>query len=224
MVTNMRIDGIIFDCDGVLVDSETIAVEIDQQMLRELGIDWSRDEITANFLGKSDAHNFKLIETLIGSELPESFVLESESRYREAFETRLQLIPGVDEVISALSVDFCVASSGSHAKIRNSLNLVGLRDAFEGKIFSSSDVSRGKPEPDLFLHAATTMGWEPVNTLVIEDSDAGIEAGLAAGMQVLAYGGGLLDHSNKDHPRIRVIKTMNEIPEVISELLLSTDW
>lgn len=214
----MEIDGVIFDCDGVLVDSETIAVDLDQQALLELGIEWTREEVIHNFLGKSDEHNLAIIESILGRKLPSNWLSDQEQVYRHQFESRLKPIPGVEQVLESLDLPFCLASSGSHAKIANSLRITNLARFFHGKIFSAADVSRGKPEPDLFLHAAASMGWDPLRTVVIEDSDAGINAGLSAGMTVIAYGGGLLSHSEKDFENLKVINSMTELQEKLNEL------
>lgn len=218
MFTGMGIAGIIFDCDGVLVDSEIIAVELDQQALQELGIEWTRDEVIHNFLGKSDAHNLAIIEDILGRSLPDDWLADLDRKYRDAFATRLKPIPGIRESLEALGLPVCVASSGSHEKIRNSLQLTDLANFFGDNIFSSSDVTRGKPEPDLFLHAAAQMGWNPANTVVVEDSNAGITAALRAGMTVIAYAGGLLSHDEKAGDKLYVIQSMTELPELLSGL------
>lgn len=211
----MSFSGIIFDCDGVLVDSEKIAVELDRQLLAELGLIWTLEEIVGNFLGKSDQHFADVVESHLGIPLPSDWAANSQNRYREAFINQLEPVEGVLQAIREINLPRCVASSGSLEKIRFTLGLTGLLDQFEPHLFSSSQVARGKPHPDLFLLAADQMGWKPRECLVVEDSDAGIEAALAAGMRVVAYGGGLLSHQDKSHENVRVISAMSELPSAV---------
>lgn len=210
-------EGIIFDCDGVLVDSETIALEIDHQMLAEIGWPLSKPEIIANFLGKSDKHFVEVVEAYLGRKLPANWGDETTRRYREAFEKNLQPIEGIEYALSQICLDSCVASSGTHEKMNFTLGLTGLISHFEGRLFSSTQVAKGKPNPDLFLFAAEQMGWQPENCVVVEDSQAGVEAALAANMKVVAYAGGFLDHLHWQNPAVKVISDMSDLPKIISE-------
>ena len=210
-------DGVIFDCDGVLVDSERIGVYIDQKVLKEIGLDFTIEEVVENFMGKSNAYFIETVEGLTGKAVPANWLAEIEQQYLEAFENKLTVVPGIVEVLDQLHLPHCVASSGTHQKMRFTLGKTGLLSRFENKLFSSTQVARGKPDPDLFLFAAEQMGWQPSRCLVVEDSGAGVQAGLAAGMKVAAYAGGFLKHDNQDHRNLVVIQEMSELTRVINE-------
>lgn len=213
---NSYFEGVIFDCDGVLVDSEVIALEIDHQMLAEIGWPLTKDQIIAAFLGKSDKYFVETVEAELGISLPENWASETTRRYREAFHESLKPVAGIEEALSLILIDKCVASSGTHEKMNFTLGLTGLLDHFDSKLFSSTQVSRGKPHPDLFLFAADQMGWQSSNCVVVEDSDAGVQAALAAGMKVVAYAGGFLDHQGWDNANVKVIDSMLQLPAVVS--------
>lgn len=213
-------DGVIFDCDGVLVDSEKIGVHIDRKVLAEVGINFTVEEVVANFMGKSDKYFIETVESIIGKSVPNNWLEEISRRYQEAFENELTPVPGIVAALDELELPHCVASSGSHEKMRFTLGKTGLLERFENKLFSSTQVERGKPHPDLFLFAAKQMGWEPERCLVVEDSHAGVEAGLAAGMKVAAYAGGFLKHDDRNHQNLVVIQEMAELKRVLSEPLL----
>lgn len=213
-------DGVIFDCDGVLVDSEKIGVHIDRKVLAEVGLNFTVEEVVANFMGKSDKYFIETVESMIGRPVPNNWLEEISRRYQEAFENELTPVPGIVAALDELELPHCVASSGSHEKMRFTLGKTGLLERFENKLFSSTQVERGKPHPDLFLFAAKKMGWEPERCLVVEDSHAGVEAGLAAGMKVAAYAGGFLKHDDRSHQNLVVIQEMAELKRVLSEPLL----
>ncbi|MFM2030552.1 MAG: hypothetical protein RI927_172 [Actinomycetota bacterium] len=213
-------DGVIFDCDGVLVDSEKIGVHIDRKVLAEVGINFTVEEVVANFMGKSDKYFIETVESMIGKPVPNNWLEEISRRYQEAFENELTPVPGIVAALDELELPHCVASSGSHEKMRFTLGKTGLLERFENKLFSSTQVERGKPHPDLFLFAAKQMGWEPERCLVVEDSHAGVEAGLAAGMKVAAYAGGFLKHDDRSHQNLVVIQEMAALKRVLSEPLL----
>lgn len=213
-------DGVIFDCDGVLVDSEKIGVHIDRKVLAEVGLNFTVEEVVANFMGKSDKYFIETVESMIGKPVPNNWLEEISRRYQEAFENELTPVPGIVAALDELELPHCVASSGSHEKMRFTLGKTGLLERFENKLFSSTQVERGKPHPDLFLFAAKQMGWEPERCLVVEDSHAGVEAGLAAGMKVAAYAGGFLKHDDRSHQNLVVIQEMAALKRVLSEPLL----
>lgn len=191
MTFSPRAELIVFDCDGVLVDSERLSVDIDRRVLAEFGWDLTVEEIVHRFVGRSGAHFRAEVEEYVGRSLPDDWEAPYERWYAEAFERDLEAVPGVLAAIDAIQMRTCVASSGSHAKIRTTLGLTGLLPRFEGRIFSAEDVDNGKPSPDLFLHAAASMGVAPAGCIVIEDSRFGVQAARAAGMHVLGYAGGL---------------------------------
>lgn len=210
-------DGVIFDCDGVLVDSERIGVHIDRQVLSEVGLEFTLEEVVKNFMGKSDKYFVETVESLIGTKVPENWLAEVGRRYNEAFENELTSVAGIEAALDEIDLPYCVASSGTHEKMQLTLGKTGLISRFEKKLFSSTQVARGKPHPDLFLFAADQMGWQPHRCVVVEDSHAGVEAGLAAGMRVVAYAGGFLKHDEYEHKNLRVIQEMAELPRFLSE-------
>ena len=184
----------IFDCDGVLVDSERLAVRVDVEVLGEMGWVLSEEEVVARFVGRPHAHMAEQLALYLGRELPAGWEETFGHRYISVFEAELTPVPGVVEAVDAIAAAVsatCVASSSSHRHLRFALGLTGLYERFEGRIFSAHDVAQGKPAPDVFLHAASTMGVAPSRCAVVEDSVPGVTAGLAAGMSVYAYCGGV---------------------------------
>ncbi len=181
---------VIFDCDGVLIDSEMISARMLVEELSKLGLSIDLDYVARHFLGRSYPVVMETIRREFGLDLPPAF----EDRYRErllaAFQTDLRIMPGVRAVIERLAVPCCVATSSSPRRVAMSLALVGLAPLVEGRVFTASQVSRGKPAPDLFLFAAAQMGVAPAECLVIEDSLTGIRAARAAEMPVWRFTGG----------------------------------
>jgi len=179
---------IIFDCDGVLVDSESLANRVLTQALNEVGLAWSFDEVCRRLIGLSMKRCVELIEVELGQPLPADFLeqLQRET-FRSFYDAPLQSIAGVSELIETLTVDFCVASSGEPEKMRTTLGITKLLSHFEGKMFSAVQVARGKPAPDLFLFAAERCGVPASECVVIEDSEPGVLAAVAAGMPVWGY-------------------------------------
>jgi HAD superfamily hydrolase (TIGR01509 family) len=184
---------VIFDCDGVLVDSEPLANKSFSAALKPHGLDWSIEETMGRLMGRSLKSCVEIVEAEIGRKLPEDFVEKmQEVTYRSFRDAPLQPVLGVKDAVVALQqagFATCVASSGSPEKMEFTLGLTGLWDLFDGRIFSASHVSRGKPFPDLFLHAAIEMNEQPFVCTVVEDSVPGIQAARAAGMRALAYAG-----------------------------------
>jgi HAD superfamily hydrolase (TIGR01509 family) len=185
----MRPDLVIFDCDGVLVDSEPIANRIFVEHLARNGIAMTIDEALRDLAGRSLPSCVALLEARHGRRLPADFTDTLQAATMRAFETELRPVPGIAAALDRIAGATCVASSSAHAKIRLSLGLTRMLERFEGRIFSASEVARGKPFPDLFLHAAARMGHASARCTVIEDAIPGVEAGVAAGMRVLAYAG-----------------------------------
>lgn len=193
-----EIDLVILDCDGVLIDSEVISAQMLIEELATLGVNIDLRYVARNFLGRSYPTVMAQIRADFGLNLSPEFEAQYRNRLLEEFEKRLQIMPGVAEVISALSVPCCVATSSSPRRVEMSLKLVGLWDRLADVTFTASLVERGKPAPDLFLLVAERMGADPVRCLVIEDSLSGVRAGLAAGMQVWRFVGG--SHMRPDPP------------------------
>jgi len=177
---------IIFDSDGVLVDSETLSGRVFQEMARELGFDLDFETAVEQFAGTSMKENLQFIRENIRGSLPEDFEQEFRQRTYEVFKSELKAVEGVHDVIKKLRCPFCVASSGPAEKVRLNLGLVNLLDQFEGRIYSSYDIGKWKPDPGIFLYAAKEMGFTPEQCLVIEDSASGIRAAISGGFMVFA--------------------------------------
>jgi HAD superfamily hydrolase (TIGR01509 family) len=181
---------VIFDCDGVLIDSEIISARMLIAELARLGVVIDLDYVSRHFLGRSYPVVIDQIRREFGLDLPPEFEGQYRERLLEGFRQGLQIMPGVRAVLTGLGVPWCVATSSTPRRAAMSLGLVGLDDLVLPRLFTASQVARGKPAPDLFLFAAAEMGADPATCLVIEDSLTGIRAGLAAGMQVWRFTGG----------------------------------
>lgn len=207
---------VIFDCDGVLVDSERLTVRVDAHVLAAFGWPLTEEEIIERFVGRSDATMRAELGRHLGRELPEDWDRAFAPLYREAFERELQPVDGITDALDRIPLRTCVASSGTHEKMAFTLGRTGLYDRFAGRIFSATEVARGKPAPDLFLHAAVSLGVAPSACAVVEDSRAGVEAARAAGMWVFAYGGGVTPASRLEGPCTTVFRDMRELPGLIA--------
>ncbi|KIQ03124.1 hydrolase [Agrobacterium tumefaciens] len=181
---------LIFDCDGVLVDSEPLSIAVLIEMVAHQGVQMTEAEAYERFLGRSVASMTKTLWDEYGIETDIDFLEHMRRILFERFRAELKAINGIAETLDELSVARCVASSSQPERIRYSLSLTGLLERFEPHIFSATMVKNGKPAPDLFLHAAEKMQVAPANCIVIEDSPAGIIAAKAAGMRVFAFTGG----------------------------------
>ena len=180
----------IFDCDGVLVDSEPIAARLTAEAVSELGWPMSAEQAKAEFLGDTFSNIIRRVEDKLGHAVPADWPARSQANLLAALERELQPVPGVRSAIDALvaaGVSLAVGSQGSHQKMKLTLGVTGLLPYFEGRIFSASQVAQPKPAPDLFLLAAETLGFSPAQTVVVEDSTRGVKAALAAGMRILGY-------------------------------------
>jgi HAD superfamily hydrolase (TIGR01509 family) len=184
---------VIFDCDGVLVDSEPLSNTVFARALKREGLDWTVEETMRRLMGRSVKACVEIIEGLLARQLPEDFVHKLQAETLQAFrDAPLQPVPGINEAIDrieAAGVSTCIASSGGFDKMDVSLGVTGLLARFEGRIFSATQVSRPKPFPDLFLHAAIAMNEQPFDCVVVEDSVPGVRAAKSAGMRVLGYTG-----------------------------------
>lgn len=177
----------IFDCDGVLVDSERLSHIVLREMMIELGVSISFEETVHRFIGTSTPVCLARVAELVKRPLPTDFFAQFARRTRLAFEAGLKAVPGVEDVLDSILVPYCVASNGDHAKVNFTLDHTGLLGRFEGRIFTAEDVERPKPAPDLFLHAARTLGADPKSTTVIEDTPTGIAAAKSAGMRAVGF-------------------------------------
>lgn len=181
---------LIFDCDGVLVDSEPVSIAVLIEMVAHQGVQMTEAEAYERFLGRSVASMTTTLWEEYGIETDIDFLEHMRRILFERFRAELKAINGIAETLDELSVARCVASSSQPERIRFSLGLTGLLERFEPHIFSATMVKNGKPAPDLFLHAAEKMQADPADCIVIEDSPAGIIAAKAAGMRVFAFTGG----------------------------------
>jgi HAD superfamily hydrolase (TIGR01509 family) len=181
---------VIFDCDGVLVDSEAIANRIMAEHITATGVPITYQDCRARFVGGTLQRVMDTVEQWLGKPLPPGWKEDFEARRNEAFRRELKAVAGIEDVLASLTAaetEFCVASSGSFEKMELTLGLTGLKRYFGERLFSASMVAHGKPAPDIFLYAAEQMGYLPETCVVVEDSPTGVTAAVAAGMRVLAY-------------------------------------
>jgi len=181
---------VIFDCDGVLVDSEPISCRVMAEALTAEGLPYTTEEIYRDFMGRAWADSLAIIEKRLGRPAREGFTEDFRAARDTALAAEVTPVDGVQGAIAAVEsagIERCVASSGNHEKIRLTLGETGLLPLFESAIFSATEVERGKPAPDLFLHAARSMGHEPERCAVVEDTPVGISAARAAGMTALGF-------------------------------------
>ncbi|MEW1700693.1 HAD family hydrolase [Streptomyces sp. NPDC093249] len=213
----MRYDLVIFDNDGVLVDSEPISNTLLAAYLTELGHPTTYEESVRDYMGSAMHRIHDLVEERGGQQLPADFDETFHARVFAAFQERLEGVPGAGKVVELLAqsgVPYCVASSGSHERIRVGHRKTGLDAWFRDEIvFSAEDVGRGKPAPDLFLHAAARMGVEPRRCVVVEDSALGVRAAVAAGMDV--YGFTAMTPAEKLTGATGYFGTMDELPVIL---------
>jgi HAD superfamily hydrolase (TIGR01509 family) len=212
-----RFDLVIFDCDGVLVDSERLSIRLDVELLDRLGWPLTEDEVVDRWVGRTDAAMRADIEAHLGRDIGPEWEAFSE-RYLRAFAAELRPVDGIEDAVDAIQAAgfaTCVASSGDAAKIRRNLAITGLAERFGDRIFSADDVEHGKPAPDLFLHAAVAMGAAPDRTAVVEDSAHGVAAGLAARMTVFGYAGGVTPADRLGGPGVEIFDDMRDLPRLV---------
>ena len=178
---------VIFDCDGVLVDSEPIVNRIFVEMLTEIGLVMTYEQAVQTFVGKSSATCIEIVERSLGKPVPSGFLDRCRERETDALTRELQSVPGIELVLENLTILKCVASNSSLRHVNLVLQLTGLIHHFNGKLFSANQVARPKPFPDVYLHAAHQMGVSPADCVVVEDSVTGVQAAYAAGMKVFGY-------------------------------------
>ncbi len=177
-------DAVIFDCDGTLVDSETLGLEVMTRFLAELGLQLELADALERYAGLKMSETVRRLESRFERALPEGFVPELRERMARAFEERLQPVPGAREILERIPVPMCVASNGPRQKMDLTLEVTGLRRFFGDRIYSAYEVGAWKPDPLLLLHAAEQLGVAPRRTALVEDSETGVQAGRAAGMRV----------------------------------------
>lgn len=196
-MTDSRFDLVIFDCDGVLIDSERIINRVHAETLAAYGYQINEEDLLARFCGMSDAAMLGIIEREWGRALPGFYCQRVEELIAQEYHLSLQPVAGIHKALAALKLPVCVASSGMPGQIRLGLEIAGLFEYFAPNLFSATMVARGKPAPDIFLYAAERMGADPERCLVIEDSLAGIDAALAARMTAIGFCGG--SHCGPQH-------------------------
>jgi HAD superfamily hydrolase (TIGR01509 family) len=209
------IELVIFDCDGVLVDSEPACNRVLAALLTEIGLPTTYEESVRDYQGRSLDSCLEIIEPRLGRSVPEDFAAVLNRRTFDAFRGTLEPVPGIELALDRIDLPVCVASSGPHEKMRLTLGLTGLLPRFEGRMFSAVDVGRGKPHPDLFLHAAAELRAAPERSAVVEDSALGVRAGRAAGMTVFGF-------AARSDPRelasegARVFREMAALPDLLA--------
>lgn len=226
MTTNpdrANFDLVIFDCDGVLVDSEVISCRAHAETLTRCGYPITEEQVLERFLGVSDREARLIVEAEIGRQLPDNFEAQVKSSTLRFYAGDLRAISNVAAAIAAIGLPKCVASSGTPEKIRHGLTCAGLYDTFAPSIFSATQVERGKPAPDLFLFAAEQMRVSAARCVVIEDSVPGVTAALAAGMNVLGFHGG--SHCGPGYAATlraagaaRTFDDMRQLPDLIGRI------
>lgn len=205
---------IIFDCDGVLIDSESIAIRVLVDMANDLGANMDFKESLISLKGKALNLCMDIISKRINNPLPIHFEQDYRINTFEAFRKDIQPINGIKDVVQSLNVPFCVASSGPENKIRLNLEITGLLPFFEGNIFSCYVIQKWKPEPDIFLWAAKTMGFIPSECLVIEDSVSGVKAAKTGGFDVYGY----TEHDYNNELEALATKTFGSMDDLLGML------
>lgn len=209
---------VIFDCDGVLVDTERLEATINVRVFADIGWEMTEAEIVERFVGRTNAYMFAEVERHTGKDISGDWHGKYADLYKEAFDAELAPVPGIVAALDRISLATCVASSGTYKRMHYTLGRTGLMERFEGRITSADDVEHGKPAPDLFLLAASRMGYEPEVCVVVEDSRFGVEAARAAGMRSLAFGGGVTPSERLEGPDTIVFDMMESLPDLIASL------
>lgn len=205
---------VIFDCDGVLVDSEPIGARVFAGMLWELGIVMSPEECCQRFRGSHMADCLGFIGERLGRPAPDDFAARFRDRCVAAYHTELEPIPGIHVALERIALPRCVASNGPAEKMQTTLGLTGLLEFFEDRIFSAYDIQRWKPEPDLYLHAAEQCGVAARDCVVVEDSAFGVQAAVTAGMHVLGFAPNG-EAEDLEQLGARTFRSMTELPDLL---------
>jgi HAD superfamily hydrolase (TIGR01509 family) len=207
---------VIFDCDGVLIDSEPIANRVLAEQLAAIGLEMTPEAVMAKYVGRTRDGCLELAREQLGRPLPAGFAERWDDALFEALAREVRAIDGVAQLLRSLRVPYCVASNGTPRRMRMSLEAAGLLPLVEGRLFTAAEVARPKPAPDLFLHATRRMGVEPARTAVIEDTPTGVEAAVAAGMRVLAYAAAPhAQHDALEALGARLFDDMSQVPRLL---------
>ncbi|WP_354641355.1 HAD family hydrolase [Kitasatospora camelliae] len=207
---------VVFDCDGVLVDSERIALRCQVAVGAELGWPITGAEVLELFIGRSAASVGEQVAARLGVAAARRWDERFRELHHREVEAGLAAVEGIAEALDGIGRPFCVASSGGHEKMRHTLGRTGLYERFAGRIFSAEEVARGKPAPDLFLYAAERMGFAPAACAVVEDSRYGVQAARAAGMRAFGYAGGVTPASWLEGPGTVVFEDVRKLPELLA--------
>ncbi len=218
---------VIFDCDGVLVDSEMLSAGVLMAMMAEVGFPITEDIFRHDFLGRSFASAATRTLERFGSPMPADFQIRYRTRLLQKLRGNLQRMAGVESVLAGLRVPFCLATSSSPERLAVTMSETGLGKWFEGRSFTASLVTNGKPAPDLFLLATSKMGFTPDQCVVIEDSEIGVRAGIAANMEVWHFTGGSHMKAGISLPEVvkphRVLDSMAGVHQAFCEMGISQD-
>ena len=214
-----RPGAVLFDCDGVLVDSEPLMSVVFAGMLTEIGLPYTPADTIRTFMGRSMLSCMQIVEAQLGHAAPDDFLQQVDRRANDAFERSLEAVPGVESVLDLLDVHgvpYAVASSGSHDKMQRTLGITGLLPRLAGRITSATEVLLGKPSPDVFLLAARRLGVPADECLVVEDSLLGIQAARAASMRVIGYAAMTDANAMRAAGATHVVRSMDEIPPLLA--------
>jgi HAD superfamily hydrolase (TIGR01509 family) len=207
---------VIFDCDGVLVDSEHITTHVFATALNEIGLNVTAAELYGHFYGRSTAQCLEHVTHMLGKPLPETFVPSLRQRAAAALWAEVTPVPGVAEALARIQIPICVASSGDLEKVHLTLGKTGLLSRFGPNIFTAADVSKPKPAPDIFLLAAHQNGVEPHTCAVVEDSPVGVRAGVAAGMVVFGFAARTPAHLLKEAGAHVIVSDIAQLPHLLA--------
>lgn len=216
---------IIFDCDGVLVDSEIIASEVNLEIVKDLGLDLTLDELSQRYSGLTADNIFAQVSEELNKPLPQDIAERSDKMLDEALRQSLQAVAGVHEMLDVMDDALCICSNSTTPRLEQNLILTNLLDRFHPHIFSAVEVRQNlpKPSPDVFLHAAETLGATPAQSIVIEDSSHGVEGAVAAGMRVIGFVGAshsYVGHSEKlmDAGAETTVSKLSDVPATVEAL------
>lgn len=209
------VEAIVFDCDGVLVDSEVLGMTVGQRVLADLGWQVEVPELIEKFMGSSHEHYVSEVEKKLGRALEPGWDAPYRAWYEKAYAEELREIEGISAAIERISLPMAVASNSRRARIESSLRTVGLYAKFAGSIASAEDVPQGKPAPDVYLKAAEKLGVAPERCLAVEDSRFGVQAALSAGMSVFAHETELTPSGWFEDIEVTVFHSMADLPDLV---------
>lgn len=217
--TTQHFDAVVFDCDGVLVDSEELSMRVSHRIVGDLGWQVDLREMMQMFVGCSHEYYVAEVERRLGRTLESGWMDPYRGWHEEAFRTELKAIPGIAEALDRIALPTAVASNSSHDRIRLTLGIVGLLDRFDGRIASAQDVVAPKPAPDVYLRGAEILAIPAERCIAVDDSRFGVTAAASAGMQVLAYTGSPAGMPLPGGERIHPFDDMADLPDLVDQLV-----